>query len=142
MTREEQIKAIYEKIADKTLSFGCKVKRRFWDYFSENKIVKPDIYNKWRFKVDWWADSFPMWIVDLWVWLIQTRFSNDEFIIWHPVMIWDVLDYWENLEENKNYWWYYQYEVIKDIIEFWKEKRKPIEEQSDDTIEFIFNLIK
>ena len=135
MTREEQIKAIYEKIADKTLSFGCKVKRRFWDYFSENRIVKPDIYNKWRFKVDWWWDSFPLWIVDLWVWLIQTRFSNDELIIWHPVMIWDCLSYFNAKTIGVDY-------TTNDILKFWTKKRKPIEEQSDETIEYIYNLIK
>ena len=129
MTREEQIKAIYEKIADKTLSFGCKIIMRDREYIFISEWNKKIENIKWNL----YLNTEAKYILD---------FICPDKIIWHPVMIWDVLDYWENLEENKNYWWYYQYEVIKDIIEFWKEKRKPIEEQSDDTIEFIFNLIK
>jgi hypothetical protein len=29
-----------------------------------------------------------------------------------------------------------------DILDEWQEKRKPIEEQSDDCIDYIYNLIK
>lgn len=31
--------------------------------------------------------------------------------------------------------------TTKDILNFWTKKRKPIEEQSEDTIKYIFDLI-
>ena len=61
----------------------------------------------------------------------------DIFDWYDPVMIWDVLDWM--------YKWYNEIDVlwvIDDIIHNeWDNKRKPIEEQSDECIEYIYNLI-
>lgn len=50
------------------------------------------------------------------------------------------------IEFNKlfNIWWLDETYWIYDetLFDFWKEKRKPIEEQSDECIEYIYNLIK
>lgn len=75
-------------------------------------------------------------------------------IIGHPVMIGDVMDYFENIALDKiyDYIWVKKEEIpdlilqkTKDarmkIFPLWKQKRKPIEEQSDDCIDFIYNLI-
>lgn len=105
---------------------------------------------------EWWIDRFyyPM---------------RSNINIWHPVMIWDVLDYiWDTktseiideklstLEIHK--WWdYWNFEeirdlwachnwIMEDVIEIklnqlWKEKRKPLEEQSLECIDYVFNLL-
>lgn len=124
MTKQEMIDKIYEVIADKTLSFGCMVKSyydlrietisdKFWKKF----ILLETLSDYWN-KEDL-LDSF--------------------YIIWHPVMIWDVLDWGfenESLYNEKYDFW------IWEIFGFWKEKRKPIDNQSEECITFIYNLIK
>ena len=62
---------------------------------------------------------------------IYDSYSEDETIF--PVMIWDVLDY---ISKKTFREFLYNY-----LIENWKEKRKPIEEQSSDCIDYVFNLL-
>ena len=118
MEKEIMIKAIYEKIADKTLSFGC-----VYSYYS----------NEWNLLYDTIIDTIcNEWIVD---------------IIWHSVMIWDVLDYIDSIEFNHPNgfikWNQEKYPIIIDtLFTDWDYKRKPIEEQSEECIEYIYNLIK
>ncbi len=59
-------------------------------------------------------------------------YSDDDTIF--PVMIWDVLDY---IEINR----LVDEDIIWAILNKWKEKRKPIEIQSNNCVEYIFNLI-
>lgn len=116
MTKEEKIKAIYEKIADKTKNFWCKIERQ-WNYY---------IVIEWRHFI----------YEKTWKYLKTTSQSIEELScesIWHPVMIWDVLDY---IEEK----WEYNWEVW-DILALWIFKRKPIEEQSEECIDYVFNLL-
>lgn len=84
------------------------------------------------------AITLKTWTWEYWAWFLIKENS---------VMIWDIMDYLEknnlseyidwvtfddiwNLQEFDNY-------ILKD----WKEKRKPIEEQSDDLINYVFDLI-
>ena len=94
MNRQEKIKAIYEKIADKDLSFWCKL------------LLKNDL-DWWHIFFEKWADFFcikydkntKILYKNWFTWPLH--FSDFEFenfeIIWHPVMIWDVLEslYWD-----------------------------------------------
>lgn len=145
-TREEMIKKIYEVIADKTLSFGCKVHylmdrgKREWYH-----IVWTDLPNCW----------FHWWLCEDWRWRFDEsgesrpayQVETDE-IIWHPVMIWDVLDW---IEVNSKSWIQYDetisffnWEVrteINDMFILRGETRKPIEEQHDQCIAFIHSLL-
>ena len=75
-----------------------------------------------------------------------TIFWNTDLDSWHSnwdikfVMIWDVLDWY-----NKVFGVDLFFDTIPDeiIILFWdrKQKRKPIEEQSDDTIDYLYSLL-
>jgi len=58
---------------------------------------------------------------------------------WHsPVMIWDVLDWMQ-----PKYWiWIPDLENRSEVCMKREHKRKPIEEQSEECIDFIYNLIK
>ncbi len=116
MTKQEKINAIYEKIADKTLSFGCRV--IFRENIKKEYLPYESIMVDDRKNYDWWV--------------LFTDILNkyiDKKIIWHPVMIWDVLDYLKWQPEYYNIWYW------------WKNKRKPIEDQSDKCIDYIYNLI-
>ena len=79
--------------------------------------------------------------------------ENEEFtvslwytpeVIWHPVMIGDVIDYIEP------YWKGYAQDVkfsqerkrkIDIVLLQWDKKREPIEAQSDECVEYVYNLI-
>jgi len=63
---------------------------------------------------------------------MQIEYDKWDEIIWHTVMIWDVLDW---IEKNKNL----QIDPDKLVLDnFWKEKRKPIDDQDDETIDFTY----
>ncbi len=139
------IDKIYEVIADKTISFGCNYFDRdgnLCTYYPLTRIYK-DTNDLWNF---YWH----YYISEDWknVWYIK--------IIWHPVMIWDVLDwiYSDKYEHNKekckihdfkweyeDFFWWLWVEVMILAERRW-HKRKPIEDQSEECIEFVYNLIK
>ena len=122
-TRAEKIKAIYKKIADKNLSFWCKIERQ-WNYYT---VIE------WRHFI----------YEKTWKYIKTTSQSIEELScesIWHPVMIWDVLDFciWNKELNSKRLMWQ---NTIFWLLNRWKEKRKPIEEQSEECIDYIYNLI-
>ena len=136
MTKQEKINYIYEKIADKTLSFGCKVSwyKRYWRLACNPSYVD-DCEELVFIHEDWVIETYTKW-------------SNTDFkIIWHQVMIWDVLDYIEKKKYKSDTeifgfrnFWYSEKQI--DILLEWKNKRTSIENQSDDCIDYIYNLIK
>ena len=165
MQKEEMIKAIYEKVADKTLSFGCIV---YWAYDYENELEILHLFRKCFYSYKWiyWDEIIPI-DKDIYVLIYKwdetilnpidyEYFNKDleneaewsiQWIIWHPVMIGDVLDYIDSIEFNHPNdfikWYKEKYPIIIDtLFTDWKEKRKSIEEQSDDCITYIYNLIK
>ncbi len=132
MNKEEIIEAIYEKIADKTLSFGC------WcivEKFVSKRQICSMVYQDDKNDMNYFYTK-EKWNVYI------------EDIIWHPVMIWDVLYYIEqNAWNNKwlvNIWWldeiYRDYDWM--LFDLWEDKRKSIENQSKKCIEWVYNLIK
>lgn len=176
MTREEKLEVIYKEIADKTISPWCKIiycrhqkyieksdeyqenirrdsivwlcdwDMSLWFWYAEwdefaypiEEILDEERYKKisplyWEFK---WGDKIGEDIIESYT------------VIWHPVMIWDVLDWLRDFAKklfdegklNK-----LEHEVNRKWIEIvweWKLSRKPIEDQSGDTIDFIYNLIQ
>ena len=147
---EAKIEKIYEVIADKTLSAWCKL---YWKLWTNGwcKELFPMVKQYWpwcRTITKKWYGWFVMWID----WTDEeTPKVNERKIIWHPVMIWDVLDYIEKqeldcnpvYEKNPVRWW--PIEIVWNnrqyIIKLREYKRKPIEEQSAETIDFIYSLI-
>jgi hypothetical protein len=162
-TREEMIGKIYEVIADKTKSLWCLVKLKeklyyagtFNDIWYKMKIL----WNKTerRGENDVKIHHIVVWEID---WRISRfknenyvddyDFSTDDFdpeyeeifdnifeIIWHPVMIWDVLERRQFIQPIK----YWREKDWHGICNHWWLKREPIENQADDCITFIYNLI-
>lgn len=126
-TRKEKIDFIYEELARKELKFWCKLQ------------VKNEI--------SWWHITFEKWFEFI---LIKSRkdenvlyanekvswtftFADFEFedlkVIWLPLMIWDIMEYF--------YW-----ESCKNFASLWIKKREPIDRQSDDCVDFIYEMIK
>lgn len=67
-------------------------------------------------------------------WYDNQNNNTKIIIIWHPVMIWDILDYiWE--------WPNFFDENIK-IVRLWVNIRKPIDDQPIECIEYVYNLCK
>ena len=122
-TREQKIEVIYKEIANKELSFGC----RFKCNIKESAIL--------------WIDDYKN-IKDVY-WEIYKL--SDVIIKWHPVMIGDVLDYIE-----KEIWIEDLYKTGRSLamitiigwLKIWKHKRLPIENQSKECIDYIFNLLE
>lgn len=119
MTKQEKLNAIYEAMADKTLSYGCTVKT-----------------SDWRVRFIWNAGANVDIVYFGWCWCCE---ESDEVwdytIIWHPVRIGDVLDYWDTIA------YLYPERTEYTILYKWGNKRLPIDEQSDECIDYVYSLI-
>lgn len=121
ITKQEKIDTIYEKVANKDLSFGCIVK---WEE-AKYRILKAIQPHRFEAITTWY-----IWYGDYGS-VVLTPISEYE-IIGHPVMIGNVLDYF----------WDKKWAMTLDrILRFWEEKTKTIEEQPDKCIDYIYNLI-
>ena len=122
MELKEKIDAIYEKIARKDLSFWCKVfhKVESWKRWFKARIITDSIKrDDWIFywvKLD--SENSVTWLQ-----------KKEMEIIGHPVMIGDVMEYFYGSVRFSEWW------------KCWRKLTKPIEDQSDDCIDFIYNLI-
>lgn len=121
--KQDMLDKIYEVIADKTLSCWC-------------NILLPNHHNKWPYVYINEEHFFNGYVILNNKEQIVNIDEWDITVMWHPVMIGDVLDWIENRDnthDNISDW----YAVTK----YWKNKRHPIENQSDECIEYIFNLL-
>ena len=117
--KQEKIDKIYKEIANKELSFGCKV-------LIENRISLIIWENaNWKYAVRY-----------TWSWRIVSQQREKKEILkifWHPVMIGDVFDY---IEDD-----HFDYADIYNLCDYWKEKTKPIGQQSEECIDYIYKLL-
>ena len=116
MTREEKIEAIYEAMANKKRTFGCRCRRNDGEdviFIRENKT-----------------------------WSYLSIRENEEFtvslwyvpeIIWHPVMMWDVLNYCSSYISD----WDDSVDSQIDLLSYWGDYRLPIEDQPEECIDFV-----
>lgn len=149
MTREEKISAIYKEIANKELTLGCRI---FIDREMAT-VIEEDKYWEWLtiLREDWWVT--------------KDETSYEFTMMWHPVTIWDVLDYfkdkrfyctkckkivgWRDVSDDQLWGEYYcdicnensLWDIEDDIIFYWFKKRESIEAQEDQCIDYIYNLI-
>lgn len=147
MTREEKIEAIYKEMASKERSIGCKINVKYrayyhWETGGEVSYSKEDDLIVW---VDWVArngdidlsksdlsKADPNWYIEELETLVE--------IIWHPVMIGDSLEVLDAIAANRNNARYER--RLRDILMVWNKPRKPIDEQSDECIDFVHSLIQ
>lgn len=116
MTKEEMLSAIYDEMSDKTLSEWCK--------YITNKYNELDTFAR--------CDSIVEWAI------VQYHVPSESYsvvqnytIIWHPVLIGDVIEY----VRLKNIW------NINPIADEWDYPRLPIDEQLDECIDYVYSLI-
>lgn len=160
MTKEEKIERIYEVIADKTQSFGCIVYHRWVmctilsDYKDDERLFVGDTVAR-----DMNIDR-TMYTNRIWKDKVQK-------VKWHPVMLWDLLDYLDKNATDKYskrkingkplFDWtvtrkrnWLHVVVCHHINEMFfrqlyshrEDKRLPIEGQTDRCIDFIYSLVK
>lgn len=87
---------------------------------------------------------------------IENKWNIEYEVIWHPVMIWDIFDYISrklvakifhspNTSEEADELWKIASEFVEkkflEITLLYDYKRLPIENQSDECIDFIYNLL-
>lgn len=133
MLKEEKITKIYKLIADKTLSFWCKIK-----------------------VFDFVGNSYITTIIEMHTdWSIYSTINDKQYyadyeqsfqVIWHSVMLWDILN-WREKQYPANilldYWdWSEFSSTVLDIVSNFTEKNKPIDEQSDTCVDFLYHLMQ
>lgn len=134
-------------MANKERSLWCQINVKYqWYYHWENSeemlyTIEDDLI-VW---VDWVAKNGdielnksdllradPNWYIEDLEVFVKT--------IWHPVMIGEVLELIDRMADDRDQEWYD--ERLETLIGVWKIKTKPIEDQSDECIDYIYNLIQ
>ena len=146
-------------MANKERSIGSKIHVKYktyyhWETGGEEFYDKEDNLIVW---IDWVArngdielnksdlsEVDPNWYIEDLETLVE--------IIWHPVMIWDVLDRYRTNNNDYKVWGIDPYDLksysafqeydIKRLLNLWTRKRTLIDEQSDECIDFVHSLIK
>lgn len=160
LTKDQKIAKIYEVIADKTLSFWCAVRYDtygreivahicFHDYeMTDSKSLLREydcgeagsltVLNRRTTNDD---QVVPLSAYEEYKKIRKyTRPITD--IVGHPVMLWDVLAWIESKLEDNYFWNFYIEDLIMDICNKRKHKRKPIDDQDEDCVSFVYSLIK
>lgn len=142
LTKGKKIAKIYAEIADKTLSFWCRLLIRTspdgyaWTNRGKYMLLREEndelAYLHSVLSLD---DPAEVEIYD------NCRMYGTE-VVWHQVMLWDVLDRIESKLEDNYFLNFYTEDLIMDICNKRKYKRKPIEEQDENCISFVYSLIK
>ena len=116
MMKHEKIKAIYEDIA----IIKSNYKKSHCNYCKKQLVYTSNVISRCNTK----------WCINKWT-ICRGKTFEKEVIKYYPVMIWDVLDFLD----------FDEWLQPDDIINIWNELRKPIEIQSEKTIDYIYNLI-
>lgn len=129
-TKEEMLKVIYEEVADKTLSFGCKF---IW---VDCASIKYKFTYSDCFIIDWQFNQIKSLLDDSIFWLNK--------IIWHPIYPHHILQRWHknkieifidyHWEIYGNTWKYNFWNIYRDLT-------KDLEWQSEEVIKALFNLV-
>ena len=127
LEREQKLEAIYKEMANKKLKLWCKCKSHNWEnviFIRQNKT--------WSYLSIRENEEFT---VSLW-------YTPE--IIWHPVMIWDVLDwiepYWSGYVQSVEFTERRRRKMNLVLLQR-DNKRLPIDEQSDGCIDYVYSLI-
>lgn len=138
VSKEQMIERIYEVIADKTFSFGCKLSSPKW-IFVERMDSKKETFTYY----DIWLDNIRLGNNSRY----RHRRSNTKLwkeikAIWHDVMIWDIFERlrWDKRDELCK-----MYDDIHNlfiaIIKCRKYQWKPIDRQDEHCIKTIYSFI-
>lgn len=143
-TKEQMLERIYEVIADKTLSFGCLLTINRGDSKTQTRFVRDErIWGEWFTITEDWSEiqqNLPL-----------SKMYTTYQIIWHPIMIGDILDWIRvNIKASTEAdvymkWPKYVFEfsdiTTMRLLWMWVTARKPIDKQSDECIKFVCDLL-
>lgn len=142
MTREEKISAIYKEMANKKFTLGCKINVKYRAYYhnetgGEVSYAKEENLIVWT---DWVAKNSEIevsssdmlntdknWYIEDLEILVET--------IWHPVMIGTIFEWYSSSK------WFINSQFITKLIDKWTGYDKPIDDQSDECIDYVYSLI-
>ncbi len=136
ISKEEMLKTIYDRVSDKSITFGCYIQKKDKRGQKDiNRVLTDKIYN-WCIQTLIDEHLFTKVIID---------YSKKYKVIWHPVMIWDIIqwvyeqnDYSaEKLFSHKDK----NDSLLEEIVGTRDNSRKSIEDQPSECIEFIYSLI-
>lgn len=142
MNKKEKINKIYEVIADKTLSFGCKIiihpnikKETYylWKELDEDSCMWKDYIHAYEYRKESPYNESPITFSE------DKKWYEIKKIIGHPVMIWDVLD-WIFIKWTPSGWW--RTKKRNELLDVWTLKADVLESQNELCIDFIFKLIQ
>lgn len=151
MHKETMLYHIYERIANKTLTAWCKIK--YTEIIDDYWLVLEEYYELWNvYMDDWngensiepmviqcidyirdlsyeWRDNFRESIYPITINDVNNNYGNNYRIIWHPVMIGDVLDWAEktictNRSRECPLCWWELYEEENERWDFWRIYQK------------------
>ena len=134
MTREEKLEAIYQEMANKEASFGCRYKfiKKYqycdWAWFEPWDIItlcKRDAKYEDSFLTTFFRD----------IALIKKDVYDYVEIIWHPVMIGTIFERYSSSR------WFINSQFITKLIDKWTWYDESIDEQSDECIDYVYSLI-
>lgn len=151
MDKNKRVEYIYEKIANKDISY--------WLRFIPNT---KSVYDNWKSEyvyIPKYKDDNLITIACLWIenWEKQTDYfydfsSNRNIVNWysikgHPVMLTDIINFLSTHYKWDESWFW---ELVKKIIECFTEwvsnetgwLLKPIEAQDEDSIFYIYTIIR
>lgn len=127
---QDKYQKIMEVISDKTLSFWCEFINRLWD------------------RVIFWKGRISEWEEYRWfrVYRDNKSWATISEIIWHPLHIWDVLDWIEKTEYDEKKIgklprWKTYIRSTEHLRILWKDKRLPLSPTDEELIDYIYNLI-
>jgi len=169
VTKQEMLDRIYEVIADKQLSLWCVLRfkekemdDKYWDIVLFKYVRQWSSSSEWY---DWYrTQRGDLVCANMREWefkFITKRYRNsmhwkpdeewervcDELvnkyftIVWHDVMIWDIFERlrWDKRDELCKMCDDI-YNLYIGVMKMWKDKRKPINEQSEDCIRLIYSF--
>ena len=107
-------------MANDELTLGCKIS------IDREIVTIVDSDRHW----DWITILREDW------WVTRDDYENEFIIIWHPVMIGTIFEWYSSSR------WFINSQFVIHLIERWTGYDKPIEEQSDECIDYVYSLIQ
>ena len=124
MTREEKIQAIYKEIANKDIDEWCIIEADW-----ERGIILDYNWTRayvWRQRWDFEKfDDYQHLLIKFWY-----------KVIWRPVMIGSIFERYSSSR------WFINAQFVMELIDKWTWYDRPIEEQSDECVNFVYSLTK
>lgn len=159
MTREEKLEAIYAEMANKEKTLWCKY--LVYENNEPDKIIEAT--EEWEgFTLYFGSNGYAMKPTEE----DYYKYYSIKEVVGHPVMIGDVMDWiwdkrlycykckklvnWRDVSDDWLWWEYYcdicnsgwLSDVVYGLYFDWEEKRKPIEDQTEGCINYVYSLIQ